>query len=86
MPFFILGYMGMPRRYYDYLPEFQIYHVIATVGSWILALGLLIMAINLLVSLRRGGKAPAVHEVLQHIACYCFRREPPDAPPLLQHL
>jgi cytochrome c oxidase subunit 1 len=58
-PFFILGYMGMPRRYYDYLPEFQIYHVISTVGSWILALGLLILVINLVVALRRGARAPA---------------------------
>jgi cytochrome c oxidase subunit 1 len=58
-PFLILGYMGMPRRYYDYLPEYQPIHVIATVGSWILALGILIMIINLLVALRRGGLAPA---------------------------
>jgi len=58
-PFFILGYLGMPRRYYDYLPEFQIYHVISTVGSWILALGLLILVVNLIISLRRGAKAPA---------------------------
>jgi cytochrome c oxidase subunit 1 len=58
-PFFILGYAGMPRRYYDYLPEFQIYHLISTVGSWILVLGILIMILNLLVALRRGGAAPA---------------------------
>ncbi len=58
-PFFILGYMGMPRRYYDYLPEFQIYHVISTVGSWILALGLMLMVFNLIISLRRGARAPA---------------------------
>jgi cytochrome c oxidase subunit 1 len=51
--------MGMPRRYYDYLPEFQIYHVISTVGSWILALGLIILVINLFISLRRGARAPA---------------------------
>ncbi len=58
-PFFLLGYFGMPRRYYDYLPEFQSLHVVATVGSWILVTGLIIMAINLLVSLRRGARAPA---------------------------
>ncbi len=39
-PFFFLGYLGMPRRYYDYLPEYQVYHVIATVGSWILVTGI----------------------------------------------
>jgi cytochrome c oxidase subunit I len=58
-PFLVLGYLGMPRRYYDYLPEYQIYHVIATVGSWILVLGILIMIVNLLVALRRGAIAPA---------------------------
>ena len=58
-PFFFLGWLGMPRRYYDYLPEYQGYHVIATIGSWILVAGLLIMIINLIVSLRRGKQAPA---------------------------
>jgi cytochrome c oxidase subunit I len=58
-PFFIMGYLGMPRRYYDYLPEFQTLHVISTVGSWILVAGLLIMIINLLVALRRGKRAEA---------------------------
>ena len=36
-PKFIMGYMGMPRRYYDYLPQFTVYQQISTVGSWILA-------------------------------------------------
>ncbi len=56
-PMFIMGYMGMPRRYYDYLPEFQIYHLISTVGSWILVSGILIMIANLLSGLRSGSKA-----------------------------
>lgn len=46
-PMFIMGYLGMPRRYYDYLPQYQIYHVISTVGSWILIIGILILIINL---------------------------------------
>jgi cytochrome c oxidase subunit I len=58
-PFFILGYAGMPRRYYDYLPEFQTYHVISTIGSWILVLGILVMLVNLLVGIRRGAPASA---------------------------
>jgi len=57
MPFFFLGYMGMPRRYYDYLPQYQGLHVVATVGSWILVLGILIMIGNLLYGLRRGPVA-----------------------------
>lgn len=59
MPMFIMGYMGMPRRYYDYLPEFQIWHVISTVGSWIFATGLTIMVWNLVRSYKRGKPAPA---------------------------
>ncbi len=53
-PFLILGWLGMPRRSYHYLPRFQVYHVIATVGSWILVLGLIIMFFNLLKSIRSG--------------------------------
>jgi len=47
-PMFILGIMGMPRRYYDYLPEFATPNLISTIGSWILALGLIIVIVNLL--------------------------------------
>ncbi|MEI6274183.1 MAG: cbb3-type cytochrome c oxidase subunit I, partial [Phycisphaerae bacterium] len=36
---FFLGSQGMPRRYYDYQPEYQIYHVISTIGSYIMASG-----------------------------------------------
>jgi len=50
-PMFIMGYLGMPRRYYDYLPQYQIYHIISTVGSWIMILGILILIFNLLKAL-----------------------------------
>jgi len=43
----VLGMKGMPRRYYDYLPEFATLNLVATIGSWILAVGLVIMLINL---------------------------------------
>ncbi|OGU73711.1 MAG: cytochrome c oxidase subunit I [Ignavibacteria bacterium RBG_16_34_14] len=52
-PMFIMGWLGMPRRYYDYLPEFHIYHLISTIGSWILITGLIIMFTNLIRSLRK---------------------------------
>lgn len=55
-PMFIMGWLGMPRRYYDYLPEFQIYHVISTIGSWILVAGILIMFGNLLKAWLSGKK------------------------------
>jgi cytochrome c oxidase subunit 1 len=57
-PMFIMGYMGMPRRYYDYLPEFYSYQVFSTVGSWILVSGILVMFFNLYRGLRHGAKAP----------------------------
>jgi len=56
---FMLGSQGMPRRYYMYQPEFQIYHHISTGGSYIMGLGFLITAIYLLHSLFAGRRAPA---------------------------
>ena len=53
-PMFVMGWLGMPRRYYDYLPQYQVYHVISTVGSWILITGLIIMFGNLVRSLMKG--------------------------------
>lgn len=55
---FILGYQGMPRRYWDYLPEYTALHHISTLGSWILVAGLLLMFYNLLIGLFKGEKAP----------------------------
>jgi cytochrome c oxidase subunit 1 len=55
---FIMGYMGMPRRYYDYLPRFQPYQVFATVGSWIMVSGIVFMVGTLLYALLKGPKAP----------------------------
>lgn len=54
---FILGYLGMPRRYYDFLPEFQSLHQFATVGSWVLIFGILLMFFNLFKSMKSGEKA-----------------------------
>lgn len=56
-PMFILGYMGMPRRYYDYLPEFRDLHILSTVGSWVLIAGLALMVINLIKGVISGPKA-----------------------------
>ncbi len=58
LPQFLLGSRGMPRRYYNYLEQFQTLHVLSTVGSWILALGLFLALANLLASFRnRKGAA-----------------------------
>jgi cytochrome c oxidase subunit 1 len=40
-PQFVLGYLGMPRRYHVYPPEFQVYNVMSTAGASILAIGYL---------------------------------------------
>jgi cytochrome c oxidase subunit 1 len=56
-PMIILGLLGMPRRYYDYLPEFTNLNVISTVGTWILAIGLLLMLYNLYRGYKSGEKA-----------------------------
>ncbi len=53
----VLGLDGMPRRYYDHLPQFHTAHVIATVGSWFLVSGVLILLGNLVVAVFRGEKA-----------------------------
>jgi cytochrome c oxidase subunit 1 len=53
----VLGYMGMPRRYFTHLPKYHTMHVITTVGSIILAVGLVLFFTNLIVALFRGKKA-----------------------------
>jgi len=56
-PQFILGYLGMPRRYHEYAPEFQVLHVMSTAGSSILAVGYLLPLIYLFWSMRNGPVA-----------------------------
>jgi cytochrome c oxidase subunit 1 len=53
-PQFILGYMGMPRRYWQYPAEFQVLNVMSTAGSTILAVGYLLPMVYFLWSLRYG--------------------------------
>jgi cytochrome c oxidase subunit 1 len=54
----VMGYQGMPRRYYDHLPQFHDGHIVATVGSWFLVAGLFLMIANLAWSVFKGEKAP----------------------------
>lgn len=56
MTMMVLGWKGMPRRYYDYVPRFETLHVIATVGSWILAFGLAYFFITLIKSVKSGER------------------------------
>ncbi len=57
-PQFILGYLGNPRRYAVYPPEFQIYNILSTAGATVLALGYILPALYLIPSLWAGAPAP----------------------------
>jgi cytochrome c oxidase subunit I len=54
-----LGMVGMPRRYYAHLPQYHTGHVVVTVGSWLLVLGLLMLFGGLAHALVRGRRAGA---------------------------
>jgi len=58
-PQFILGYMGMPRRYAAYPPEWQVLNVFSTAGATVMAAGYFLTAIYLLWSLKYGKVAGA---------------------------
>jgi len=56
-PQFLLGYLGQPRRYHAYPPEFQIFHVLSTAGASILGIGYLMPLVYFVWSLYFGKKA-----------------------------
>ena len=64
-PQFLLGTRGMPRRYFEYQrllgehPEFTFLHRLSSVGSLLLAVGLVMVLVCLIHSLLRGRRAPA---------------------------
>jgi cytochrome c oxidase subunit I len=61
MPQFIAGWMGMPRRYhyYYFAPEYGPYMIASSLGSTVLALGLILPAFYLTWSLKNGEPATA---------------------------
>ena len=56
-PQFILGYLGMPRRYASYPAELQVLNIFSTAGASVLAVGFLMPAVYLIHSLFYGEKA-----------------------------
>jgi cytochrome c oxidase subunit 1 len=58
-PQFILGYLGMPRRYYAYPEEFQVLNVLSSAGASILGIGYLIPMVYFIWSMRYGPTAGA---------------------------
>jgi cytochrome c oxidase subunit 1 len=57
LPQFVLGYLGMPRRYAAYPPEFQVLNVLSTAGASILGISLVIPLIYLTHAWKYGPKA-----------------------------
>ncbi len=53
-PQFVLGYLGMPRRYHVYPEEFQVLNILSTAGASILAVGYAIPMVYFVLSLRKG--------------------------------
>ena len=58
-PQFVVGYLGMPRRYHFYPPEFQIYNVVSSSGAFVLGFGYLLPLLYLTYSLLKGEKVGA---------------------------
>lgn len=55
---FFLGAKGMPRRYHNYLDQFQPLHAFSTEGTWVMSVGFLILGAVFLYSMFKGQKAP----------------------------
>jgi cytochrome c oxidase subunit 1 len=56
---FIMGSRGMPRRYYDYVEEFEFMHQVSTIGAYVTAIGLVLVLVCLIHSLIKGKPASA---------------------------
>lgn len=55
-PQFIAGQKGMPRRYWDYIPEFEIYNKLSSIGSALIGVGFFIALCYLVYALVKGPK------------------------------
>jgi len=75
-PQFIVGYLGMPRRYHAYPEEFQVLNVLSSAGATILGLGYLIPIIYFIWSMRYGERASA-----NPWGAYGLEWEVPSPPP-----
>lgn len=58
LPQFLLGTRGMPRRYFDYHPQYEYLNQISTIGSMMIGISILAIFWNLLRSFKNGRKAP----------------------------
>jgi cytochrome c oxidase subunit 1 len=76
-PQFLLGYLGMPRRYNAYAPEFQVLNVMSTAGASLLGVGYVLPLCYLLWSLRYGKRAGA-NPWQAHGLEWCTSSPPPE--------
>ncbi|MBL7546205.1 MAG: cytochrome c oxidase subunit I [Bdellovibrionaceae bacterium] len=58
-PQFVLGAMGMPRRYFDYIPAYESLNKISTMGSWLIGIGFFLSLYVIISAIRSGAKASA---------------------------
>ncbi|HTL35468.1 MAG TPA: cbb3-type cytochrome c oxidase subunit I, partial [Kofleriaceae bacterium] len=58
LPQFVMGSRGMPRRYWDYDPQYQIFHQLSTIGAYVLGISIFISVIYLFWSFKYGRPAP----------------------------
>ena len=58
LPQFVMGARGMPRRYWDYDPQYTIFHQLSTVGAYVLGISIFISVIYLMASWWVGKLAP----------------------------
>ena len=58
-PQFVVGYLGMPRRYHAYPEEFQVLNVLSSAGATVLAVGYILPTIYFIWSMRYGERAGA---------------------------
>jgi cytochrome c oxidase subunit 1 len=67
----------MPRRIYDYSEELGVggYNLVSTIGAFVLGIGVLIIAINVVVSVKKGKKAG--HDPWQGNTLEWFTSSPP---------
>ena len=59
LPQFWMGMNGMPRRYFNYQPEYTLGHQLSTYGSWILGAGIFLQFVNLIIATKAGKQAEA---------------------------
>ena len=57
LPQFVMGSQGMPRRYWDYDPRYEIYHQLSTIGAFVLGISMFVTVVSLVASFWTGKRA-----------------------------